>query len=83
MTEVHSHPQALNQCREFLAANFWAAPLSERMIQHDTAESARRLKAGELPKRRLLLLIKPVQKYTTATFKRKYSRSQKQLDPLL
>ncbi|WP_164997335.1 chorismate mutase [Coxiella burnetii] len=47
ITELHSHRQALRQCREFLATNFWGCPLIE---ENDTAESARRLKAGELPK---------------------------------
>ncbi|MCH8305562.1 MAG: prephenate dehydratase [Candidatus Marinimicrobia bacterium] len=44
--EIHSHPQALRQCKDFLAEHFWTRPLVEA---DDTAESARRLKEGELP----------------------------------
>ena len=47
ITEVHSHRQALRQCRDFLSTHFWGCPLIE---EDDTAESARRLEAGELPK---------------------------------
>lgn len=47
ITEVHSHQQALRQCRDYLAENFWTRPLIE---EDDTAESARRLKEGKLPK---------------------------------
>lgn len=47
ITEIHSHQQALRQCRNYLAENFWTRPLVE---QDDTAESARRLKEGKLPK---------------------------------
>jgi prephenate dehydratase len=47
ITEIHSHQQALRQCRNYLAEHFWTRPLIE---EDDTAESARRLKAGELPK---------------------------------
>ncbi|MFH1853273.1 MAG: prephenate dehydratase domain-containing protein [Candidatus Neomarinimicrobiota bacterium] len=47
VTEIHSHQQALRQCRNYLAENFWTRPLIE---QDDTAESARRLKEGKLPK---------------------------------
>lgn len=47
ITEIHSHQQALRQCRDYLAEHFWTRPLIE---EDDTAESARRLKAGELPK---------------------------------
>jgi len=44
--EIHSHPQALRQCKDFLAEHFWTRPLIEA---DDTAESARRLKEGKLP----------------------------------
>lgn len=44
--EIHSHPQALRQCKDFLAEHFWTRPLVEA---DDTAESARRLKEGKLP----------------------------------
>ena len=47
ITEIHSHQQALRQCRDYLAEHFWTRPLIE---EDDTAESARRLKAGMLPK---------------------------------
>ncbi len=47
ITEIHSHQQALRQCRDYLAEHFWTRPLIE---EDDTAESARRLKAGEFPK---------------------------------
>ncbi len=46
ITEVHSHQQALRQCRDYLAEHFWTRPLIE---EDDTAESARRLKEGKLP----------------------------------
>jgi prephenate dehydratase len=47
ITEIHSHEQALRQCRNYLATHFWGLPLIEEV---DTAEAARRLQAGELPK---------------------------------
>jgi len=47
ITEIHSHRQALRQCRDFLSNYFWGCPLIE---EADTAESARRLRDGELPK---------------------------------
>ena len=47
ISEIHSHQQALRQCRNYLAEHFWTRPLVE---EDDTAESARRLKAGKLPK---------------------------------
>lgn len=47
ITEIHSHRQALRQCRDFLSNHFWGFPLIE---EADTAESARRLRDGELPK---------------------------------
>ncbi len=46
ITEIHSHQQALRQCRDYLAENFWTRPLIEA---DDTAESSRRLKEGKLP----------------------------------
>ncbi len=45
ITEIHSHQQALRQCRDYLAEHFWTRPLIEA---DDTAESARRLKEGKL-----------------------------------
>ena len=47
ITEIHSHQQALRQCRDYLAEHFWTRPLIE---EDDTAEAARRLKEGKLPK---------------------------------
>ncbi len=47
ITEIHSHQQALRQCRDYLAEHFWTRPLIE---QDDTAEAARRLKEGKIPK---------------------------------
>ena len=44
---IHSHQQALRQCREYLAKHFDHYPQVE---ETDTAKSARDLKAGELPK---------------------------------
>ncbi len=46
ITEIHSHQQALRQCREYLAEHFWTRPLIE---SDDTAEAARRLSEGKLP----------------------------------
>lgn len=43
---IHSHHQALRQCRNYLADHFWSCPLIE---ENDTADAARRLKTGELP----------------------------------
>ncbi len=47
VSEIHSHQQALRQCRNYLAEHFWTRPLVE---QDDTAEAARRLKEGKIPK---------------------------------
>ena len=47
ITEIHSHQQALRQCKDFLSEHFWTRPLIE---EDDTAESARRLSEGKLPK---------------------------------
>ena len=47
ITEIHSHQQALRQCKDFLIEYFWTRPLIE---EDDTAESARRLSEGKLPK---------------------------------
>ena len=46
ITEIHSHQQALRQCKEYLAEHFWTRPLIET---DDTAEAARRLSEGKLP----------------------------------
>ena len=46
ITEIHSHQQALRQCKDFLSEYFWTRPLIE---EDDTAESARRLSQGKLP----------------------------------
>ena len=47
ITEIHSHQQALRQCKDYLSENFWSRPLIEA---DDTAESARRLSEGKLSK---------------------------------
>ena len=46
ITEIHSHQQALRQCKDYLAEHFWIRPLIEA---DDTAEAARRLSEGKLP----------------------------------
>lgn len=46
VTEVHSHPQALGQCRDYLADHFWTRPLID---EDDTAQAAERLANGKLP----------------------------------
>ena len=46
VTEIHSHQQALRQCKDYLAEHFWTRPLIEA---DDTAEAARRLSQGKLP----------------------------------
>lgn len=46
ITEIHSHQQALRQCRNYLADHFWSRTLIE---EDDTAEAARRLAEGKLP----------------------------------
>ena len=46
ITEIHSHQQALRQCKDYLSEHFWTRPLIE---EDDTAESARRLAEGKLP----------------------------------
>ena len=45
ITEIHSHQQALRQCKDYLAEHFWTRPLIET---DDTAEAARRLSEGKL-----------------------------------
>ena len=47
VTEIHSHQQALRQCKDYLSEHFWTRPLIE---DDDTAEAARRLSEGKLPK---------------------------------
>ncbi len=47
ITEIHSHQQALRQCKDYLAEHFWTRPLIEA---DDTAEAARRLSEGKLSK---------------------------------
>ena len=46
ITEIHSHQQALRQCKDYLSEHFWTRPLVEA---DDTAEAARRLSEGKLP----------------------------------
>jgi prephenate dehydratase len=47
VTEIHSHQQALRQCKDYLSEHFWTRPL---IADDDTAEAARRLSEGKLPK---------------------------------
>ena len=47
ITAIYSHQQALRQCKDYLAEHFWTRPLIEA---DDTAEAARRLSQGKLPK---------------------------------
>jgi len=47
ITEIHSHQQALRQCKDYLSNHFWTRPLIE---EDDTAEAAKRLSEGKLPK---------------------------------
>jgi len=47
ITEIHSHQQALRQCRNYLSEHFWTRPLIDA---DDTAEAARRLSEGKLSK---------------------------------
>ena len=46
ITSIHSHQQALRQCREYLSEHFWSCPLIE---EEDTAKAAKELKEGQLP----------------------------------
>ncbi len=46
LLKIHSHQQALKQCKNYLAEHFWTRPLVEA---DDTAEAARRLSQGKLP----------------------------------
>ncbi len=46
ITEIHSHQQAIRQCRNYLSDHFWTRPLIE---EDDTAEAARRLMEGKIP----------------------------------
>ncbi len=46
ITEIHSHQQALRQCKEYLSEHFWTRPLIEA---EDTAGAARLLSEGGLP----------------------------------
>ena len=46
ISEIHSHPQALRQCREYLADQFWTRPL---INEDDTAYAAECLAKGDLP----------------------------------
>ena len=45
--EIHSHEQALKQCKDYLAEKFWSKKLVE---QDDTAKAAQDLAEGNLPK---------------------------------
>ena len=45
ISEIHSHQQALRQCKDYLSEHFWTRPLIE---EDDTAEAARRLSEVKL-----------------------------------
>ena len=45
--EIHSHEQALKQCKDYLAEKFWSKKLVE---EDDTAKAAQDLAEGRLPK---------------------------------
>ena len=45
--EIHSHEQALKQCKDYLAEKFWSKKLVE---QDDTAKAAQDLSEGKLSK---------------------------------
>lgn len=47
ITAIHSHPQAIKQCRDYLATHFWGCNL---VNEKDTALTAKRLATGELPR---------------------------------
>lgn len=47
ITQIHSHQQALRQCKDYLSEHFWTRPLID---EDDTAEAARRLSEGKLMK---------------------------------
>ena len=44
--EIHSHEQALKQCKDYLAEKFWSKKLVE---EDDTAKAAQDLAEGRLP----------------------------------
>ena len=46
VTEIHSHQQAIRQCRDYLAEHFWGRPIVEA---EDTALAAQHLAEGKLP----------------------------------
>lgn len=46
ITSIHSHQQALRQCRHFLSEHFSSCPLVE---ENDTAKAAKDLAQGQLP----------------------------------
>ena len=45
--EIHSHEQALKQCKDYLAEKFWSKKLVE---EDDTAKAAQDLSEGKLSK---------------------------------
>ena len=45
--EIHSHEQAIKQCKDYLAEKFWSKKLVE---EDDTAKAAQDLAEGRLPK---------------------------------
>jgi prephenate dehydratase len=55
ITSIHSHQQALRQCREYLSKNFWGCRLVE---EEDTAKSAKQLKEGMLSEKSAVIANK-------------------------
>jgi prephenate dehydratase len=55
VTEIHSHQQALRQCKDYLSEHFWTRPLIE---DDDTAEAARRLSEGKLPNFLMIIILR-------------------------
>ena len=55
ISEIHSHQQALRQCKDYLSEHFWTRPLIE---EDDTAEAARRLSEGKLAKTAVVIANK-------------------------
>ena len=53
--QIHSHEQALKQCKDYLAERFWSKKLIE---EDDTAKAAQDLAKGNLPKNAAVIASK-------------------------
>ena len=53
--QIHSHEQALKQCKDYLAERFWSKKLIE---EDDTAKAAQDLAEGNLPKNAAVIASK-------------------------